>query len=321
MKHPEYNRSKSSDFQGIPQFVMDESYVSAFGIQWLKHAETQLDSHTGLTITRDRLKRMFGPLYYQLDQKTILEAGCGAGRFSEILLENECLVTAIDLSIAVLANHSNNGHKENLRVARASILDLPFDDNQFDIVFCPGVVQHTPYPQKSIQQLYKQVKPGGWLVFDQYRYNLSSLLKVTWVTRLFLKRLNPVLGLKVTDWLVKLWLPVHKKVAGNRLLEILLFRISPITSHYAGYPNLSEVDQIAWARLNTHDNLTDFHKHFTSVRSLKNTVSQLGAINQNFCIMPYTIEVRCQKPVGDKAVTSSEKPTTKKLKGANVVSG
>ena len=321
MENPNFNRIPNSTNEGIPSFVGDEPYVSAFGIQWLKHAKTQLDSHTGLSITRDRLIRMFGPLYSELDQKVILEAGCGAGRFTEILIEYKSLITAIDLSIAVIANHENNGRKNNLRIARASITDLPFDKEQFDIVFCPGVVQHTPNPKKSIMELYKQVKPGGWLIFDQYRYNLSSLLKVTWVARLILKRLSPAHGLKVTDWLVKFWLPTHKRVAGYRLLEILLFRISPITSHYAGYPNLSESDQLEWARLNTHDNLTDFHKHYTTINRLKRNVSQLGAVNQFFCVMPYTIEVRCQKPFGDESRLNLPAPKTIKLRGPKVVSG
>jgi len=321
MQIPEFNRLPTSDFHGIPTFVEDESYVSAFGLQWLKHAKTQLDSHTGMTITRDRLSRMFGPLYSKLDGKVILEAGCGAGRFTEILLESKSLVTAIDLSVAVLANFENNGKNSNLRIARASITDLPFDKEQFDIVFCPGVVQHTPDPTKSISELYKQVKLGGWLVFDQYRYNFSSILKITWIVRLILKRLSPEKGLVFTDWLVKIWLPVHRKVANNRILEVLLFRISPITSHYAGYPNMSKEGQEAWARLNTHDNLTDFHKHQTSVHRMKRMIEGLGAINQYFCIMPYTIEVRCQKPAGNKSTTISDEQVIKKLKGSNVVSG
>ena len=321
MEYPKFNRVPTSDFHGIPSFGEDEAYVSAFGLQWLMHVKTQLDSHTGLTITRDRLIRMFGPLYSHLNQKTILEAGCGAGRFTEILLENNSLIIAVDLSVAVLANNANNGHNINLRLARASITELPFDEGQFDIVFCPGVVQHTPNPVISISELYRQVKPGGWLVFDQYRYNLSSFLKVTWVARLFLKRLTPERGLKVTNALVKMWLPVHRKVAGNRLLEILLFRISPITSHYTGYPNMSDDDQIAWARLNTHDNLTDFHKHYTRISSLKHLVNELGAVNQFFCVMPYTIEVRCQKPLGTENPLNLAEPVTIKPRGSNVVSG
>jgi 2-polyprenyl-3-methyl-5-hydroxy-6-metoxy-1,4-benzoquinol methylase len=321
MEHPKFNRFPTSDFHGIPSFAEEESYVSAFGLQWLKHSKTQLDSHTGLTITRDRLSRMFGPEYFNLEGKVILEAGCGAGRFTEILLENNSLITALDLSAAVLANRENNGHNRNLRIARASITALPFEKEQFDIVFCPGVVQHTPNPVASIFELYKQVKPGGWLVFDQYRYNLSALLKVTWMARLILKHLSPESGLKVTDWLVKICLPIHKKVANKRLLEVLLFRISPITSHYAGYPGMTEEDQIAWARLNTHDNLTDFHKHYTSIKSMRRNIARIGAINQTYCVMPYTIEVRCQKPTGKEDPKTIAVPIIFRPKGSGVVSG
>jgi len=321
MEFPKYNRVPTSDFYEIPSFVNDEAYVSAFGLQWLKHAKTQLDSHTGLSITKDRLSRMFGPLYSDLDQRIILEAGCGSGRFTEILLQNDSLVTAVDLSVAVIANYENNGSNPKLRIARASITDLPFNEEQFDIVFCPGVVQHTPSPKLSIMALYRQVKPGGWLVFDQYRYNLSSMVKTTWAIRLILKRLKPDRGLAVTDWLVKLWLPLHKWVADHRLLEILLFRISPITSHYAGYPTMSDADQHAWARLSTHDNLTDFHKHYTTIKRLKRNLSELGAVNQFFCVMPYTIEVRCQKPFGNESRLNLPTPKTIKLRGPKVVSG
>ena len=321
MSHPEYNRWPTSVDTGIPQFVEDEMYVSAFGIQWMEHSKTQLDSHTGSSITRDRLTRMFGPTYFELDKKSILEAGCGAGRFTEILAESDAFITAIDLSISVVANQSNNGSKPKVRIARASILDLPFDYEQFDFVFCPGVVQHTPNPQEAIIALYKHVKPGGWLIFDQYRYNLSTFLKTTWIIRLLLRRLPPYLGLRITDRLVVFWLPIHRKFSANRLFEVLLFRFSPITSHYASYPELSEENQIAWAKLNTHDNLTDFHKHFTRVRTLKHLLMRLGSINQEFCIMPYTVEIRCQKPLDSNKDQRRDEPVTKYRKERGVVSG
>lgn len=267
------------------------------------------------------MSRMFGSQFAFLDGKVVLEAGCGAGRFTEILLEKNALVTAIDLSNAVVANQENNGSSQNLRIAKASVVDLPFEKEQFDIVFCPGVVQHTPNPVESIARLYEQVKPGGWFVFDQYRYNLSSLLKVTWAVRFFVKRLSPESGLKVTDWLVKILLPIHKKVSKRRILEILLFRFSPVTSHYAGYPNMSDEDQVAWAKLNTHETLTDFHKHMTSVRRIKKLIESLGGINQVYCVMPYTIEVRCQKPELDRESSTTDKPVIIKLKRSTVVSG
>ena len=68
---------------GIPRFVESQGYAGAFGYQWARHAQTQLDSHNGLTLSRDRWfavtcwpERMEGEL--------MLEAGSGPGRFTEI---------------------------------------------------------------------------------------------------------------------------------------------------------------------------------------------------------------------------------------------
>jgi hypothetical protein len=72
--------------RGIPRFVSDDLYASSFGLQWNTFRKTQLDSCTGTTISKDRLTRILGGLDW-LDGKTVLEAGCGAGRFSEVLLK------------------------------------------------------------------------------------------------------------------------------------------------------------------------------------------------------------------------------------------
>src|SRR5688572_9064622 len=38
----------------IPRFVPAENYASSFGFQWNKFRRTQLDSHTGLPLSRER---------------------------------------------------------------------------------------------------------------------------------------------------------------------------------------------------------------------------------------------------------------------------
>ena len=296
MSWPKVSRPPLHLRNGIEEFVEDEVYVGAFGTQWINWARTKLDSHTGLPITRIRMQRIMGPLWDELFGKQVLEAGCGAGRFTELLLEQGAIVTAIDLSVAVDANKTNHGSNSNFRVFRASILDLPFAENQFDIVFCPGVIQHTPNSKKTIEALWHQVKPGGWLAFDHYRHNWSTWTRTSWMFRLFLRKLSPAKGTKATNWLVDRLLPLHKKVARFRPAEILLNRISPITSHYAGYPLMSESDQIDWARLNTHDNLTDYYKHHITVRKLNSILVGLGATEISCGVMPYTVEIRCRKP-------------------------
>src|SRR5437870_3321586 len=72
---------------GIPRFVRSEGYAAGFGGQWKKFRRTQLDSFTGTTISGDRLTRCVGGSLAVLRDKCVLEVGCGAGRFTELLLK------------------------------------------------------------------------------------------------------------------------------------------------------------------------------------------------------------------------------------------
>src|SRR5260370_19158777 len=141
---------------GIGRFVPCESYTAAFGLQWNKYRRTQLDSYTGLPLTRDRLRRCIGEVLWRaLPEKQVLEAGCGAGRFTEILLEAGAYVTSVDLSAAVNANQENCPQGGHHRILQADILRLPFAPRQFDVVLCLGVIQHTPNPETTIAAVFE----------------------------------------------------------------------------------------------------------------------------------------------------------------------
>lgn len=49
---------------------------------------------------------------------------------------------------------------------KADILDLPFDDNSFDIVFCNHVLEHIIDDQKAMSELYRVIKKGGFGIFQ-----------------------------------------------------------------------------------------------------------------------------------------------------------
>jgi len=133
----------------IPSFVPSDDYAANFGAQWNRFLKTQLDSYTGLPISRDRLRRCLGEeLWPQLRGKVILECGCGAGRFTEVLLAEGAKVMSVDLSVAVDANARNCPISENHRIAKADLTRLPFAPRQFDVVICIGVIQHTRIPRR-----------------------------------------------------------------------------------------------------------------------------------------------------------------------------
>jgi 2-polyprenyl-3-methyl-5-hydroxy-6-metoxy-1,4-benzoquinol methylase len=181
--------------QGIPRFVNQRNYAEAFGAQWKRYRLTQLDSFSGVPITEERLRRCLGEkLWANLPGRHVLECGCGAGRFTEILLRQGALVTSIDLSDAVEANQHNFPQSGSHRIAQADILRVPFRPGQFDIVLCLGVIQHTPRPEATVATLAGQVKAGGALVIDHYTYHLAEFTKRAALLRFAFKRLPAAMG-------------------------------------------------------------------------------------------------------------------------------
>lgn len=49
---------------------------------------------------------------------------------------------------------------------KADICNLPFKDNEFDIILCNHVLEHIPDDTKAMEELYRILKPGGFGVFQ-----------------------------------------------------------------------------------------------------------------------------------------------------------
>lgn len=264
---------------GIPRFVSSDNYAQPFGLQWKTHALTQLDSRTGASISRQRLERCIGAPLDELRGNLVLEPGCGAGRFTELMVGAGALVHAVDLSVAVEANRENIGDRPNYRIAQADILALPFRKESFDLVVCLGVLQHTPSPERSIAALWKMLKPGGRLVIDHYTWDLSRATRLFLLYRAFLYRMPPERAKPITDRLVRFFFPLHYAVRHVRPLQMLLSRVSPCPVYFHAYPQLTKEQHYEFTRLDTFDGLMDRYKHMRSARQIRRTLESLGARN------------------------------------------
>ncbi len=49
---------------------------------------------------------------------------------------------------------------------KADICNLPFKENEFDVVFCNHVLEHIPDDTQAMRELYRILKPNGWGVFQ-----------------------------------------------------------------------------------------------------------------------------------------------------------
>jgi len=260
---------------GIPR-IIDSNYAVAFGFQWNRFQKTQLDSYTKTNISRKRLSEALGgELLSQIGTFTYLEIGCGAGRFTEVLLEYGSNVASVDMSDAVDANARNFPITDSHSILQADVLKLPFQVNNFDLVLCLGVIQHTPNPENTIFALAQQVKPGGWLVIDHYTKSFAWNLRSARYIRPVLKRLPPALALRFVErtyFISKPFFLFSRNRVYRKLLNILL----PVVFFDKEIPELGSEFKDEWSILDSFDSLTDWYKHRRSSAQIRKALENSG---------------------------------------------
>ena len=75
---------------GIPRFVDITNYAESFGFQWNIFSEVQLDKKNNYDISSKRLYDNVNLKKNDFEGKMVLELGSGAGRFTEVLLKENC---------------------------------------------------------------------------------------------------------------------------------------------------------------------------------------------------------------------------------------
>lgn len=287
---------------GIPRFVGAENYSEDFGAQWNMFPKTQLDSFTGLDHSEARLARCLRGNLESLKDKKVLEAGSGAGRFTEVLLKIGAVVHSFDYSKAVEANAKNNGSHDGLTLVQADIRRMPFPKASYDYVICLGVLQHTPRPEESIKCLWEMIRPGGALVIDHYLWKWRNVLPppiggAEIVYRQLVLKLPKKKRFKFVTTLTDFWFPWHWRFKDSAFIQRLLRRVSPVHFYY---PHLGLRDRqmyYEWALLDTHDGTTDYYKHHRTSRQMRQILGDLGASDIVVEVGGNGVEAFCKKPV------------------------
>lgn len=98
--------------------------------------------------------------------KDVLVPGIGYGRNARPFLERGMSVTGIEISgTAIALSRSQLGL--DLMIHHGSVTDMPFDDRQYDGIFCHGLVYllDTAGRAKLFQDCQRQLAPGGQVIF------------------------------------------------------------------------------------------------------------------------------------------------------------
>jgi len=169
---------------------IDLTTVESFGEEWSRFNHFD-----------DEELKLCGDEYFDItDASSVskntlaLDLGCGSGRWSRYLAPHVKFIEAVDPSEAVLAASKNLEDFDNVRVTKASVDNLPFADNSFDLIFSLGVLHHIPDTGKAIVTATKKLKPDGYfLLYLYYRFDnrgmiFKSLFYLSHIVRLIVSK-------------------------------------------------------------------------------------------------------------------------------------
>jgi SAM-dependent methyltransferase len=188
--------------RGIPRFVefKSKNYSKSFGYQWHKWPRVQFESDNIGKPMEGHTRRMWEIIIgvneneISLENQTIVDIGCGPGRFIDVARFKGARVIGIDYSNAVEVAKDNFKNDPNVCICQADALNLPLKSNSIDGAFTIGVLHHTPNPEKGLNQAWSSLRNGGWFaisVYEKGRYYDYSTVQL-W--RKIFKALWPVLG-------------------------------------------------------------------------------------------------------------------------------
>ncbi|WP_183563426.1 class I SAM-dependent methyltransferase [Mucilaginibacter sp. SP1R1] len=105
------------------------------------------------------------------DCKTVLDAGCGAGRNLVYFLQHNYTVYGVDQSAEAIAAVKQlsgmlapDNKKSNFSIG--GVEDMPFADGSFDLVICSAVLHfahNAQHHDSMVRSLWRVLKPGGYL--------------------------------------------------------------------------------------------------------------------------------------------------------------
>lgn len=124
--------------------------------------------------------------------KTVLDMGCGSGRWSYAMALLGARVVAVDFcDAAVEVTRDITRDLPAVQVIQASLFHLPFNPGQFDVVVSWGVLHHTPDTAAAFRAIASLVRPGGMLYVMVYERRSPLKVAGTRLLRMVMRRLSP----------------------------------------------------------------------------------------------------------------------------------
>jgi 2-polyprenyl-3-methyl-5-hydroxy-6-metoxy-1,4-benzoquinol methylase len=101
----------------------------------------------------------------------IVDVGCGTGQMSLYLARADRVVVGVDVtrrSLLLATEAARRFGLDRVAFVETDLRRAGLNSGAFDVVYCSGVVHHTPDPRASFASLVQFARPGGIIVLGVY---------------------------------------------------------------------------------------------------------------------------------------------------------
>jgi len=148
----------------------NRAYYDAFSESYEEHRGD--NDPGGYHEMLDELEATFVERYgYDRD---VLEVGCGTGLVLSRIANFARSAKGVDLSPGML----ERAHERGLDVQEASVTELPFDSESFDVTCSFKVLAHVREIGRALSEMARVTRRGGWILAEFYNpHSLRGLVK------------------------------------------------------------------------------------------------------------------------------------------------
>ena len=115
-----------------------------------------------------------------LNQKRVLDVGCGGGILADSMARKGANVTGIDLaskSLRVAQLHALETGTPNIQYREISVEAIAQEQPaSFDVVTCMEMLEHVPDPGSVVRACAELVKPDGWVFFSTLHRSAKAFM-------------------------------------------------------------------------------------------------------------------------------------------------
>jgi len=170
-----------------------------------------------------------------LNDKQVLDVGCGGGILTERMAKRGARVTGIDLAdkaLKVAQLHAlETGSPVNYRMA--AVEDIARESPRvFDVITCMELLEHVPDPASVVAACATLVKPGGHVFFSTINRNLKAYMFAVLGAE-YLLRLLPRGTHRYEKFIKPSELATQCRQSGLEIREIIGMTYNPLAKQYS----------------------------------------------------------------------------------------